>query len=169
MSAAADAPPLPSITLHVRSLFDMWMHSLHSVDKAEQYELVVSMFSPPDSIMQQKTTRMKQNIIKTWCEESGILFFPFEFNDTTNANASFPPTVDHIGELVNIAALIKSAAIQRVAVHCHAGVSRSAAAAYIILRELGYSEEATMKTIKETSPFCDPNKLMLQIYKTVKG
>lgn len=48
-------------------------------------------------------------------------------------------------------------------IHCHAGVSRSPAIGYAILRGRGWSREKALKEIKKIAPHADPNKRIIRL------
>lgn len=54
-------------------------------------------------------------------------------------------------------------------IHCHAGVSRSPAIGYAILRSRGLSKEKAMDEIIKITPHADPNKRIIRLTEEIFG
>ncbi len=48
-------------------------------------------------------------------------------------------------------------------IYCHAGISRSPAVGYAVLRGRGWSKKDAMKEIMKIQPYADPNKRIVRI------
>jgi predicted protein tyrosine phosphatase len=51
-----------------------------------------------------------------------------------------------------------------VLIHCVAGISRSTAAAIIVLMCLGHDYQTAESYVHQIRPIADPNRLMLELY-----
>ena len=111
--------------------------------------------------------------IRAEFEKAGHLFLQQIFDDVDNVTTTqrqYGPTHAHLLELVEFADQIKqTTSIVKLVVHCRAGVSRSTAAAFIVLRELGYDRDAAMKLIRETSAFAEPHAWLLKEYEQYRA
>lgn len=77
-----------------------------------------------------------------------------------------PPTEADVRQIVEFALQIKDG--DRVLIHCAAGISRSTAAAMIVLMERGATEDEALAEVKRIRPCAQPNALMLAIYGEVR-
>lgn len=73
-----------------------------------------------------------------------------------------PPTEADVRQIADFARQIKDG--DRVLIHCAAGISRSTAAAAIVLMERGAAEDEALAEVKRIRPCARPNELMLAIY-----
>jgi len=89
------------------------------------------------------------------------LWLRFEDLDTEiEVYPQYPyPQKEHIVEAINFA---RNNFIHII--HCSAGVSRSPAIGYVILRDQGYSKEEAMNMVIEKVPQAIPNKRIVDIY-----
>ncbi|HET7336050.1 MAG TPA: protein-tyrosine phosphatase family protein [Rhizomicrobium sp.] len=91
-------------------------------------------------------------------------------NDVPDAQfAEAPPAANHIGDLINFGRTWDAQA--PMLVHCWAGVSRSMAAAYILLCDrLGPGSEADIaKAIRFRAPHAYPNPLLVKLADVALG
>jgi predicted protein tyrosine phosphatase len=85
------------------------------------------------------------------------------FDDIVEALPGYlEPSEQHVGEIIDLA--VKLADTDRILVHCQAGISRSSAAALIILsaRNPGH-ERAIAAQLRAEGPWFVPNRLMVEI------
>jgi predicted protein tyrosine phosphatase len=54
-------------------------------------------------------------------------------------------------------------------IHCHAGVSRSPAIGYAILRGRGMSKNSAMRKIMDIAPFAEPNPRIVRLADEIVG
>jgi len=73
-----------------------------------------------------------------------------------------PPTEADVRQIVEFARRIEDG--DRVLIHCAQGISRSTAAAMIVLMERGATEDEALAEVKRIRLCARPNALMLAIY-----
>jgi predicted protein tyrosine phosphatase len=85
------------------------------------------------------------------------------FHDTITIRPGYKePSEFHVREIIRF---VKDVADNiNVLVHCHAGISRSPAAAIIMLMEKGLTATEAFTETKRIRPHMDPNPLMLEHY-----
>lgn len=71
------------------------------------------------------------------------------------------PTLADVRAIVDFAKQLPSDA--RLVIHCEAGISRSTAAAMIVLSVRGVSPDGIQKILREVAPQADPNLRMLRM------
>lgn len=74
-----------------------------------------------------------------------------------------PPDVGHIAAILNFGAGLKGHAAPRLLIHCHAGISRSTAAAIILLSNHGAEADAAVAQVVSVRPKAWPNLRMIEI------
>lgn len=90
-----------------------------------------------------------------------------DFYDTTERRPNVRgPTASVIERLVRFFRTVKPGS--KVIVHCMAGISRSTAAATILLREMGVEHELALSEVIRVRAIAKPNTLMLELYESVK-
>jgi predicted protein tyrosine phosphatase len=85
------------------------------------------------------------------------------FDDIVEAMPGYlEPSEQHVGEIMDLAVGLVDT--ERILVHCQAGISRSSAAALIILavRNPGH-ERAIARQLRAEGPWFVPNRLMVEI------
>ena len=85
-----------------------------------------------------------------------------DFFDTENDAELDGPRIIHIQTITEFAKRIEPGS--DVLIHCRMGVSRSTAAAMILLMEHGMTRDAALNEVKRVRPVADPNTLMLKLY-----
>lgn len=130
----------------------------------ERFDAIVSVKNPStshhfrDVRTLQRHSRLLQHCNKVIC---------LDFYDITDDRPSVRgPTRSVIEQIVRFARMLPRGS--RVIVHCMAGISRSTAAAIILLREHGLSHEQALAEVVVRRPIAWPNKRMLDLYERVK-
>lgn len=130
----------------------------------ERFDAIVSVKDPStshhfrDVRTLQRHSRLLQHCSKVIC---------LDFYDITDDRPSVRgPTRSVIEQIVRFARTLPRGS--RVIVHCMAGISRSTAAAIILLREHGLSHEQALAEVVVRRPIAWPNKRMLALYELVK-
>ena len=91
------------------------------------------------------------------------------FDDITEAMPDYvEPSEHHVGSIIELAGALSER--DRILVHCQAGISRSSAAALIILaaRNPGH-ERAIAARLRQEGPWFVPNRLMVEIADRLLG
>ncbi len=91
--------------------------------------------------------------------------FRLNFDDIRNVGDPNGPQVTHIEYLLSIAKILKITAEKEqvnLLVHCHAGISRSTAASYIVLNYIvgPGKEKECLNAVYEARPWMAPNEAM---------
>jgi predicted protein tyrosine phosphatase len=74
------------------------------------------------------------------------------------------PTLADIHTLVKFAAIIVTKQHRNILLHCQSYIGRCTAAAYILLREFGYTTTEAVESVTTAWPGCTAHKLMLRLY-----
>jgi len=91
-------------------------------------------------------------------------FLRLRFHDVIEHQPSISaPDVGHIAAILNFGAALRDHAAPRVLIHCHAGISRSTAAAIILLAHRGAAAEAAVAQVVSVRPKAWPNLRMIEI------
>jgi predicted protein tyrosine phosphatase len=77
--------------------------------------------------------------------------------------AMSPPEPSHIAAIVEFGKAMRSHAAPRLLVHCHMGISRSTAAAIILLADHGGDAEAAVDRVTAIRPGAWPNLRMVEL------
>lgn len=85
------------------------------------------------------------------------------FDDIVEAMPGYlPPSEQHVARIIDLAA--KLTETDRILVHCQAGISRSSAAALIILAIRNPGQEPDLaRRLRDEGPWFAPNRLMVEI------
>lgn len=84
-----------------------------------------------------------------------------QFSDTTDQNDSEKPKIQHIDAIKEFSKDLKG---KKVAIHCMMGISRSPAAALIVLMTLGHDYDTALSYVKYIRVIAEPNQLMLDLF-----
>ena len=103
---------------------------------------------------QHKKTAKRVRQFKNACETATVTALDFYDNSFVGVGV--------VREIVAMAASVKSG--DCILIHCMMGISRSSAAAVIVLRECGLSHEEAMSVIVRERPIAQPNDAMLAHY-----
>lgn len=135
---------------------------LHEIPLAlitTQFDAIVSITDPDDGLMENRHVRRRRNTIRR--HGAKVLFLAF--HDVVEENkAHVMPRPHHVAAIVAFARQLQPGT--KVLVHCMAGISRSTAAAVIMLRELGVPYHEALTHIMAVRPQAQPNGLMLNLY-----
>ncbi|MGH7005290.1 MAG: tyrosine phosphatase family protein [Alphaproteobacteria bacterium] len=86
------------------------------------------------------------------------------FHDVIDhAPAVSPPGNGHIAAILKFGTALKAHGAPRLLIHCHAGISRSTAAAIIVLAQLGAEAAAAVDRVVALRPIAWPNLRMIEI------
>ena len=100
-------------------------------------------------------TRRKQ--LAKYCEQ----VLHLRFYDVVDKNNIDGPKLYHIIRIKEFAETLRD---KKVLIHCIAGISRSTAAAMIVLMCLDHGIDEARSHILKIRPIADPNQLMLDLY-----
>ena len=88
------------------------------------------------------------------------------FDDLLPGEIGAGPTVEQIRQIADFGRRVPEGA--RLLVHCYAGISRSPAAAMIVLMARGASFMDAQAIVKSVRPQARPNRLMLELWEGVR-
>ena len=88
------------------------------------------------------------------------------FDDLMPGEVGAGPTVEQIRQIADFGRRVPEGA--RLLVHCYAGISRSPAAAMIVLMARGASFMDAQAIVKSVRPQARPNRLMLELWEGVR-
>lgn len=74
-----------------------------------------------------------------------------------------PPDAGHVAAIVQFGRRVRAHAAPRVLIHCHMGISRSTAAAIILLADHGHAPEAAVEHVCAIRPVAWPNLRMIEL------
>lgn len=118
---------------------------------------------PADSLFDNKQESVFRTWLKQHCRVQVQSFYFKDYRKRRPPEGLDLPTeldVDRMKSLVPSLAAAKG----HVLFHCNAGVSRSTAFAYIMLRETGMSVQQTQQEIRRLRPVARPNPRITNIY-----
>uniref|UniRef100_A0A6C0JTG2 Tyrosine specific protein phosphatases domain-containing protein n=1 Tax=viral metagenome TaxID=1070528 RepID=A0A6C0JTG2_9ZZZZ len=154
---------------------------LQKLFQNNKYDAIISINDPDKA---HKWDLYRRDKWKKWLEENGCSFTKPDkstticlyFDDATPGDRSLfgnhtlrLPLPIHIEQIVNLSNNIKDNNVDNkdfhILIHCRMGISRSTAAAMIVLMEHGLSEEDALATVKNVRPIACPNTHMLDLYR----
>ena len=106
-----------------------------------------------------KMQKRKKQIAK-YCDN----VLHLRFDDTNDPHDFGGPRSHHISKIVEFAAMLRD---KKVLIHCVVGISRSTAAAIIVLQCLGHTYLESRVHVHQIRPIADPNTLMLNLYNQI--
>jgi predicted protein tyrosine phosphatase len=74
-----------------------------------------------------------------------------------------PPDAGHVAAIVQFGKRLRAHAAPRVLIHCHMGISRSTAAAIILLADHGHEPDAAVERVCAIRPIAWPNLRMIEL------
>jgi len=74
-----------------------------------------------------------------------------------------PPDAEHVAAIVQFGQVLKAHDAARLLVHCHMGISRSTAAAIILLADHGGDADAAVERVTAIRPAAWPNLRMIEL------
>lgn len=74
-----------------------------------------------------------------------------------------PPDAGHVAAIVQFGTRLRGHAAARVLIHCHMGISRSTAAAILLLVNHGHDPEAAVDHVAAIRPIAWPNLRMIEL------
>jgi predicted protein tyrosine phosphatase len=158
MSSAAAASSVFEISLSVQSEWE----TRKLILSGKQYDYIVSITDPGAH----DTNFMA--LLALGLKATGGRLLCLEFADVDDVDSERPnaPNKTHLDKILQLASDMKKEGKSKpeVLCHCHAGASRSTAAAYILQRELGYCTEDAIQHMLRTSPIACPNPVLLGMY-----
>lgn len=91
--------------------------------------------------------------------------FRFRFDDViTLRDGAAEPTADHVATLLAIGERLSLVPVDHLLIHCHAGVSRSTAAAAILMAQRFPDQlDAVFETLRRVRPRSWPNSRMIRL------
>lgn len=125
---------------------------LADVLKKNKYDAILSINDP----MSMKYREQWDQTLKRFSPNVMCLYFW----DTNDQRMKDSPQMGHI---LAIKRFGKECANKKILVHCKFGISRSTAAAIIILQQVGLSYEQAFKHVLTIRPIAQPNILMLNM------
>lgn len=84
-----------------------------------------------------------------------------QFADTIDQNDPEKPKMQHVDAIKEFSKDLKG---KKVAIHCMMGISRSPAAALIVLMTLGHDYDTALSYVKYIRVIAEPNQLMLDLF-----
>ena len=97
-----------------------------------------------------------------YCEK----ILQMQFWDTNDENEVAGPRQHHVEAIHDFS---KDMNGKKIAIHCMFGISRSPAAAIIVLSALGYPSDVAIEHVLRLQPLARPNLLMLKIDEKLKN
>jgi predicted protein tyrosine phosphatase len=137
--------------------------------RTNQYDAVISIKNPKgnDNWTNSELIKRRQRFQDHSIDEKNILCMSFV--DTDNPFHKESPRGIHVSKIMNLASNLKEYMKTKagnifILVHCIAGISRSTAAAMILLEEMGHSREDAKNRVFAARSIAEPNSLMLKLY-----
>ena len=122
-----------------------------------RFDAVISINDVPGSLAEnQSAVLFRRSVLKL---ADRVLYL--EFEDVEDSSLRDAPQLRDVLQLQLIADRLPENA--QVLLHCRAGISRSTAAAMILLERLGLSPEQSFAAVKAVRSCADPNELMLKL------
>lgn len=132
------------------------------VDNNTKFDAIVSIMNPSESCNQSAPINKKRRSLQ---KISSHIYY-FNFLDVRGRKDTHPdaPDEEDIESMQKTAKEILFKKHEQVLVHCQAGVSRSAAFAYILLREQGLNAEIAHQEILKVRSVARPSPRIIYLY-----
>jgi predicted protein tyrosine phosphatase len=134
------------------------------IDSGDKFNSIVSIMDP----FQGGNFDIDMTELRDKLKKQCVSLYTFNFSDMRKQRTIHPdaPSVELIMDMQSTCTKILSADNKddTLLVHCNAGVSRSTAFVYILLRESGLTSDESLKKIYEIRSIAQPNQRMIYLY-----
>jgi predicted protein tyrosine phosphatase len=143
------------------------VNEIPSMFKLHNISVIISICDPIQSLNDCAKEKQFRDFLHNHSITHSFYFKDFRKRKPIGIGTSENTNIPSIEDVIRMKELAPSLKDQTVLFHCTAGISRSTAFAYILLREQGFSSDETFKKLLQIRPISSPNPRITYIYENL--